>query len=448
MSIVSRLAEFISANLFAILAVVVIVAAAIGYALFFSNSIGPALQARSNLNTQLEDARRTLAAARQTKEEPIETLRARLANAQATRSAAQGAFFTEPQTAQLVETLYQNANASGVTIIKVEWPITSTRPTLIPITPTRLPPPTLGPTRTTVVPTTPTPVVADVHRVMPLRVQVEGASRQLLDFVARTKETASKGLVVTKLDIAGGEARVATLTMEMALYTLAVTPSAVSPTRPVAVNPTPAPTSLPALPPLIPSPPTRSSTIAAPTQAAQPTLAPGSAKGLVIEIRAGGTVISLPYTSFTAASLLTAINAQGGSATAVDSWDGSNWRTFSGQRGTDYAIQAGRGYVVQASSASSFTAPATVGIPWTSIKIEKGWSLIGLPLCKNGARSCYTAASLAAAINAQGGAVVQVSQLVGGQWTVYGLGESANDFPLFVGQGYFVRATQAGEWTP
>ena len=209
--------------------------------------------------------------------------------------------------------------------------------------------------------------------------------------------------------------------------------------------PTSAATQLAVAPPV----PTRNATLAAPTPPAQPSLTSAPAKGIVIEIRAGGSAISLPYTSFTASSLIAAINAQGGSATSVDTWDGSSWRTYTaGQSGPDFAIQVGRGYVVHANNASSWLAPAMTGIPWTSIKIEKGWSLLGIPPCKNGARSCYTASSLAAAINAQGGGVAQVSQLVNGQWMVYGLGEVANDFPILVGQGYFIRATKASEWTP
>jgi hypothetical protein len=172
-------------------------------------------------------------------------------------------------------------------------------------------------------------------------------------------------------------------------------------------------------------------------------------KSIEVQVQPAGTALSLPFNVFRASTLIAAINAQGGTVTQVDDWTGTTWRTFVvGKGGTDFEIQAGTGYVVRGSSPSKWVAPVIAAAPKVTIKLTNGWAMIGAPICKDGAHSCYTATSLAKAINDKGGGVNQVSYMLNGQWIAYTVGSATGDFPITEGQGYFVRSTKASEWTP
>jgi hypothetical protein len=208
--------------------------------------------------------------------------------------------------------------------------------------------------------------------------------------------------------------------------------------------PIPAPTQPPPTATPVPVPPVPGSPEIAPTPA------PGPLAGvLVIPVNAGNTAISLPYNSFTASSLIASINAQGGSVSEVDNWTGRNWQIFvSGVTGTDFPIQAGVGYVIKAKAASTWTVSANAGGQTRQIKIESGWTMLGIPPCRDGSQSCYTASTLASAINAQGGGVVQVDRWVNGSWSAYQVGYPFNDFAISVGDGYLIQSNNASAWAP
>ncbi len=215
------------------------------------------------------------------------------------------------------------------------------------------------------------------------------------------------------------------------------------------------PTATPVPPTATPIPPTQST--ATPVPPAQPTPTPttGSTGGgsntgsLVIAINSGTTALSFPYSSFTASTLIAAINGQGGTAYEVNRWSGRNWQAYvPGGGGADFQIGAGEAYFVKARSASNFVAPASAGTGFKSVRVDKGWDMLGVPACKDGTQSCYTASALAAAINAQGGGVAEIDRWENGAWKAHLVGYSFNDFPIIVGQGYFVRSTKATTWTP
>ena len=228
---------------------------------------------------------------------------------------------------------------------------------------------------------------------------------------------------------------------------------------PTRVPPTATPTSVPkgtvAPPsPMLPTPtrvpPTVAPTatlVAPPSGPVQPTPTP-TGNSISIVINAGTTAISLPYTAFTASSLIAAVNAQGGSVTEVSRWTGRAWQAYVPGSGEDFQIEGGRGYTVKAKNASTWKAPLQVGNLTKTVKLDKGWTALGVPLCKDGGLSCYTASTLAAAINAQGGGVAEIDRWVNGGWSAYMVGYTFNDFTIAAGQGYFVRTTKASTWTP
>ncbi len=186
-----------------------------------------------------------------------------------------------------------------------------------------------------------------------------------------------------------------------------------------------------------------------PTPTPSPTPA-GSLKGmLVVPIEAGITAISVPNAGYKASSLINTINSQGGSATEVDKWTGNNWQAYlPGSANSDFDIEVGIGYLVKAKTASTWTSSSNPGKSAQPIKVDKGWNMLGVPPCKDGSLSCYTAASLVAAINAQGGGVVEVDRWVNSGWSAYQVGYTFNDFPIYVGQSYFVRSIDDSNWTP
>lgn len=92
--------------------------------------------------------------------------------------------------------------------------------------------------------------------------------------------------------------------------------------------------------------------------------------------------------------------------------------------------------------------PTTIGQPTatptasnSTISILAGWNLIAAPGEGN-----WTASRLGNAINAQGGAVVEIDHWIEGTWESYLVGYPFNDFKLDPKEGLFVKANAASEW--
>ncbi len=194
---------------------------------------------------------------------------------------------------------------------------------------------------------------------------------------------------------------------------------------------------------------------ATPVTLAQPTATPpatgssGGSGSLAISVNAGTTALSLPYTFYTASTLIAAINGQGGTVYEVNKWNGRNWQAYvPGAGGSDFQIAGGEAYFVKSKSASIFIAAAKAGTSPATVRVDKGWDMLGVPACKDGSQSCYTASSLAAAVNAQGGGIAEIDRWQNGSWSAFLVGYTFNDYPIIVGQGYFIRTTKASNWTP
>jgi hypothetical protein len=181
------------------------------------------------------------------------------------------------------------------------------------------------------------------------------------------------------------------------------------------------------------------------TQAMAGVVITGTQTAAVTTFNAGWNLIALPLnpaTSYTAESLGRAINAQGGTATIVQRWDGSGWQTHQvGLPFGDFAIALNEGYFVRANGLSNWTLVGYSLQP-QAIALHAGWNLIAVP------SGDYTAESLGRDINGQGGSATIVQHWDGSGWQTHQVGLPFGDFPIVVGQGYFVRCNSASTWMP
>ncbi len=86
-------------------------------------------------------------------------------------------------------------------------------------------------------------------------------------------------------------------------------------------------------------------------------------------------------------------------------------------------------------------APSATPLPTVMLQVSVGWNLIAVP-----GDSPYTAASLAAEINSQGGTVSEIDRWNLGSWQAYLVGYPFDDFPVDPARGLFVRASAPSQW--
>ena len=78
-----------------------------------------------------------------------------------------------------------------------------------------------------------------------------------------------------------------------------------------------------------------------------------------------------------------------------------------------------------------------------TLSFYPGWNLITLPLTPV---NPYNAETLLQGINAQGGACTEIDEWLNGGWNSHLLGFTFNQFPVVMGDGYFVRCSQSSTW--
>jgi LysM repeat protein len=226
--------EFLQDNLLAALPIILIAFIATGYFFFYSSTIGPALRNRDQIISQVSDARKSIFDARGLSEQDPAVLQAQLASTQATLTASANGLLSPAQAGQFTDALYQYAAASHVTITDLQTqPATNANDkSLIGITTARL--------------------------------QVQGDSHQLIEFVSRIKEASSKGFVINNLSITQDKTA-AKLAMDITLYSSSMAGSGqlasnnspvISPTRsPATVSSQSAPAIIALMPSPTPLPP-------------------------------------------------------------------------------------------------------------------------------------------------------------------------------------------------
>lgn len=223
-----------SKNPHALAAIVLILEIVIGYLIFYFASIDPGLRATSKLTSQIADTRKTLTGSDKILEESPGALRARIVSEQATLVAMLGAFLTDPQARQVVDRLYQSANASRVTITDLQIQTAKPQSAVTPIAPARpSPTPTRraqitgtppSPTPTNVIRPTPTQQIPiapsrDLYSVITMTIQVKGRSRQLLEFASRINEASVKGFVINSMVMAEDKTTYV-LNLNISVYTV------------------------------------------------------------------------------------------------------------------------------------------------------------------------------------------------------------------------------------
>ncbi len=90
-------------------------------------------------------------------------------------------------------------------------------------------------------------------------------------------------------------------------------------------------------------------------------------------------------------------------------------------------------------------AKAAPEIPKAGVKTElqagqNDWALSAVPLTD------YTASTLAASINEQGGTATKIYRWYAGGWQCHRVGYATNDFPIELGQGYLIECTAPSTW--
>jgi hypothetical protein len=164
-----------------------------------------------------------------------------------------------------------------------------------------------------------------------------------------------------------------------------------------------------------------------------------------IDLQPSWNLISLsvePSTPYTAESMCDEINAQGGIATIIQSWDGSGWQAHEcGQPFGDFDIETDRGYFVYCNGASTWTMAGSA-VSALTVSLASGWNLIGVPI------GSYSAESMCDEINTQGGSATVIQNWDGSGWQPHQCGQPFGDFFIESDRGYFVRCTAPSTWIP
>jgi hypothetical protein len=78
------------------------------------------------------------------------------------------------------------------------------------------------------------------------------------------------------------------------------------------------------------------------------------------------------------------------------------------------------------------------------LEVVPGWNLVTLPIAPN---APFTAQSLLDALNAQGGACIEINRWLNGGWNGHPDGAPFNDFDIVLGEGYFLLCSAASSMT-
>lgn len=175
-------------RLYSLLAVVVIVAAIIGNILLVGLFIVPQWRAWNELASQLAAAEQQLVDAGTDQGKSTEQLQEELATAQAELDEAGSVFFSESEAADVLSSLYQYADDSGVRILDLQH-----QP---------------GPEQEE----------KSIYDVNVFQLQAVGATLNLVNFVSRIEEAASRGFIIDNVNIVEGDVD-HILTLDFMLYT-------------------------------------------------------------------------------------------------------------------------------------------------------------------------------------------------------------------------------------
>ena len=197
-----------SDRILTLMPILLIVVLALAYFVFVSSSILPQFQIRSDVLDQLDAAEAELARAQQSQAETPDRLRAQVESAQNALKESAKIFLSDTQAADALSRLYEYASASGVGIVDLQSQTVA-------------------------------PENKEFYDVEVFRLKVAGPLLGLVDFVSRMEETTYQSYIIGNVNLAeGGE--LPTLTMDITLYTYALSSGAVPIATPSVPTPTPA----------------------------------------------------------------------------------------------------------------------------------------------------------------------------------------------------------------
>lgn len=181
-----------------------------------------------------------------------------------------------------------------------------------------------------------------------------------------------------------------------------------------------------------------------------------SIKAVAVQLYVGSNIIALaaePTIAYTASTLATHINSQGGSVTEIHRWNAvaGSWDIYlvDINYGTNFPIKLGEGYLLK-SVAPSIWNYVGEELPTGNkeIYLVDGWNFIALPINFAGS---YTAKTIAAEINNQGGNITEVRRWnpQSGTWEIWLVNtEYGTNFNIVPGEGYLLLNGVPVMWIP
>lgn len=162
----------------------------------------------------------------------------------------------------------------------------------------------------------------------------------------------------------------------------------------------------------------------------------------------GWNLINIPLQAinpYSAQSLLDDINAQSGNCSEINRWFSGGWEAhINGEVFNNFDINTGEGYFVKCTLASTLRVEGTAINSGSVLNLLAGWNLVSVPYPEEG----YTAQSLLDGVNTQGGNCSEIDRWQNGGWDAHIDGLPFNDFTILADQGYFIKCSQASNFTP
>ena len=157
-----------------------------------------------------------------------------------------------------------------------------------------------------------------------------------------------------------------------------------------------------------------------------------------LSLSSGWNLISLPISStigYTAESIASAINAQGGNCTEVDRWLNGGWDSHvQGLPFNDFAINQATGYFLKCTKLGTWSFQGNPFNQAMPLNLFAGWNLVGIPY----APTALTAESMSDEMNTQGGNCAEVDRWLNGGWDSHLNGLPFNDFAAETTKGYWL----------
>lgn len=152
-----------------------------------------------------------------------------------------------------------------------------------------------------------------------------------------------------------------------------------------------------------------------------------------------------PLYKYTVAQLANEINTIGIVSTTYSNWGGNTWQIYQyGMPFNNFEIELGKGYFIHCENAGAYSFEGEALSDSIDIDLVPGWNFYGLPYSE----VSYTASTLAATINSEGGQVEHIARWNNGAWQIHQVGLPFNNFAIESDRGYFIKSASNFLWKP